>query len=131
MAKLQFALGTTQNNLVYLFEMGVKAPRQTFRPYSTVKMTGGGDEVGQGWALDEWEWGFVDDAIARNALKTYCPNGLSSDVYVKTYNDFLATPAWRIYRAKMLWMPAGEERQNDHRMKFTIRFKLIEDVTPE
>jgi hypothetical protein len=106
----------------------VPDPFETFKPYSEVVTTGSGREVGLGWAESTWDFGYLDDA-QRNQLRTFCTTA-SNQVYVRVYNDSLSTPAWKIYRAIMVWMHEGEERRNDKRLKLTLKFKLIEDVTP-
>lgn len=128
MSLYRYAIGTTENNLVTLRSMGIKPPLQTFKPYTTLDETASGDLVGQGWAQDDWEFGFISDTH-RALLRAYCP-GASAEVYVKTLDTSIATPAWKIYRAKMRWIAIEEDRQNEHRLKFRLNFKLIEDVTP-
>lgn len=130
MERYEYAIGSTLESMQYLFELKIPAPLQTFQPYSRVVVAGNGHEIGQGWARDSWTWGFIEDANQRKALKQLCTS-LSAQVYVRTYDDSIAEPAWKTYRAIMVWMPEGEDRQNDHRIGFTIRFKLLEEITEE
>jgi hypothetical protein len=125
-----YQIGTTQGTLTNLSSLStsVPDPQQTFKPYYESVNTGSGLVVGRGWAQDRWDFGYLKDA-QRNALKAFCPNG-SAIVYIQTYNDNLATPAWKQYRAVMVWTNEGEERRNDKRLKLVVLFKLLEDVTP-
>ena len=127
MARYQYAIGATQEGMQYLFELGIPAPKNSFTPFREVVSAGNGTVIGQGWGEEEWAWGFLSDT-QRGVLKNLCA-GLSAYVYIRTYNDSLATPAWKDYRAIMLWTPGAEERDNDHRLKFGLVFRLIEDVT--
>lgn len=106
----------------------VPYPYQSFKPYSKVIGTGAGGAVGIGWATDEWAWTFLT-ATQRNVLRALCPTA-SAEVYIQTYNDGLASPAWKIYRCKMIWQEDGEDRQASRRLKLRIIFRCIEDVTP-
>lgn len=125
-----YMIGSTQETLADLSALDppVPDPLSTFKPYTNVVKTADGGEVGQGWAEETWDFGYLDDA-QRNVLRAFC-TGASATVYVQTYNDSLATPAWMQYRAIMVWVHEGEDRRNDKRLKLTFRFKLIEDVTP-
>jgi hypothetical protein len=124
--RYQYAIGSTLESMQYLFNLKILPPRSEFTPHSVVKMTGSGKAVGQGWATDAWDWGFISDT-ARTVLKSLC-SGLSATVYVRTYNDSLSTPAWETYRAILLWTPQSEDRQNDNRLKFSIMFRLLEKI---
>jgi len=126
--RYKYALGTTPENMVYLFQMGVKAPLQTFRPYSKIIEDAAGGTVGQGRAGDEWLWNVITDA-QRAQLRAYCP-GASADVYVWTLDDSLATPAWKLFRGKMRWNQISEDRQSNSRLKLSLSFVYYEDVTP-
>lgn len=123
------AIGTTIENLASLKSLGVTPPLQSFKPFSVAIETADGGAVGEGWGVDEWGWNVITNA-ERAILRAFC-TGLSADVIIRTYNDSLTTPAWRVYRAKMLWTPEAEERVlNDSRFKFLVVFKLKEDITP-
>ena len=125
-----YEIGSTQGTLLALgsFTVPIPEPLSTFKPYSRVVINGAGGEVGLGYPVNTWDFGYLDDD-QRNQLRALC-TGASATVYIKTYNDSLATPAWQEWRAIMVWMHEGEERRNDKRLKMTLTFKLLEDVTP-
>jgi hypothetical protein len=131
MPRYEYAIGATLETIKYLFDYSPKImpPLSSFRPYSKAVETGAGGVLGMGWATAEWNWGFLPDD-QRAHLKTLCP-GLSAVVYVRILNDSLATPAWETYRAKMLWTPEPEDRQNANRMKARIVFRLLEHIEDE
>lgn len=122
----QYAIGTTQETMQYLFQLGVPEPRSEYKPFAIAVQTGGLGVLGQGFPTDLWDWNMIREP-ARAVLKGFCP-GLSAQVYVRTYNDSLATPAWEVYRARMLWTPEAEDRQNNARLKLMIRFRLLEQL---
>lgn len=126
MAKYEYAIGTTAAALAYLFDLGIPAPRQTFKPFSKALESGAGSPIGMGWGIDEWYWGFIQDT-PRGVLKGLCA-GLSSQVHIRTYNDSLASPEWEVYRARMIWTPEAEDRENNNRMKFGLIFRLLEKI---
>lgn len=125
--RYQYGLGTTELNVQYLFNLGIPSPRNGFKPYSRAIVTGNLGMLGQGYATDTWDWSVIYDT-SRNILRGYCPN-LSAPVYVRTYNDSLATPAWELYRSIMVWMLEAEDRQNASRLKLSVTFRLLEKIS--
>lgn len=128
MARSQVAIGTTQENMQYLFALvGSRyIPRMEFKRYARVVPNGNLATIGQGFSTTVWDWNVIT-ATARNTMKGYC-TGLSSLVYVRVYNDSIATPAWEVYRARMFWTPEAEDRQNEARLKLVINFRLLEQL---
>lgn len=124
--RYRYAIGATLGTMQYLFALKIKPPRNAFAPYAIARRTGSGQVIGQGWGRETWDWGFLTDT-ERAPLKTLC-SGLSGEVYITTYNDSLATPAWETYRVIMLWTPEAEDRQSDTRMKFALPFRLLEKI---
>lgn len=123
MARYQYALGTTESNLQYLFELKVKPPRQLYKPYSRILSLDDGTEKGTGWAVSEWYWAYLSDA-EWTVLRTYC-GGLSGEVYVRTLDEELN---WHTYRAIMVMPTEPPDVENDARMKVLVMFKLLEQV---
>ena len=122
----QYAIGATYESMQYLFQLRIKSPLAEFKPFSRAITNGSLSVVGQGFPTALWVWGVIG-ATERNTLKALCA-GLSSQVWMRTYNDSIATPAWETYRARMLWTPEAEDRQNASRLKFTITFRLLEKI---
>jgi len=107
----------------YLFDLDVKAPRQTFIPSQEYKELGNGDVIGRGYSEIEWYFEYLSDEETI-VLRSYCPTG-SGLVYVRTPDEDLN---WHTYYARMIWPTSPPDVDNDYRMKVEIKFIILEQI---
>lgn len=102
-------------------ELGLAAPKSTFRPYSQAQKLGDATIRGGGWPLAEWQWGFMRRAN-RDSLRAFC-TGASRQVIIRTrQND--SADAYANYRAVMVW-PEEEKRDAGRRIEFVVKFQAL------
>jgi len=119
----EYAIGADAGSLEYLFDLDIKPPRQSYQPFSKWLDLPDGSRRGAGFPIALWEYAYLSDAEATQ-LRALCPNG-SGEVHVRTLNDSLV---WHTYRAMMTWPEDEPEVEIDHRMRVTIRFRILEQV---
>lgn len=71
----------------------------------------------------EWHWNFITSA-ARAALRAYCPDGISSNVYIRTLSTD-GDGTWKNYLCVMVW-PIREQRSSGRVIDFTLQFRDME-----
>jgi hypothetical protein len=116
----EFKIGTTQGGMVTLASLKIPAPEQNFIPHSTERIRGDGSIIGQGWAEDEWHWGFLTQS-QRTALRTYIP-GRGAHIFIRDLKDDGVT--WQDFEVEAEW-PKQEDRQAGRRVGFTLKFRAM------
>lgn len=117
---MDYKIGTSVGNLVELGTLGLPEPRNTFEENSVVVAAANSRRYGHGWALSNWDWGFVTLA-ARNALRSgYC-TGKSADVVVATKKG---DGTFANFTAVIIW-PDKELNNADRMLGFGVVLLLI------
>lgn len=114
-----YKIGTTQPGLVTLKSLGIPDPLPSYEKYSQYELGGDGLEVGRGWGLAVWKWGFLT-MTQRAALRVYIAN-VSTNLVIrmpddsKTDHDFTAQAFW----------PKRETRSGNKTIDFQLEFHLL------
>jgi hypothetical protein len=119
----EYKIGTTQGGMVTLASLGIPAPQNSFTPSSTERVRGDGAIIGQGWAEDEWHWGFLTQS-QRTALRTYIP-GRGAHIFIRDLKDDGVT--WKDFEVEAEW-PKQEDRQTGRRVSFTLKFRAMVEL---
>lgn len=119
----EYAIGATVDTVDYLFDLDISAPRQSYQPFSSHLELPDGSLRGMGFPVILWDYAYLepDEATQYRAL---CPNG-SGEVHIRSLDDGLV---WRTYRANMMWPTEEPDVTIDHRMKVTLRFRVLEQI---
>lgn len=123
MSRYLYMIGTSQGSMTLLSDLGIPEPHQNFVPFSTMIELGDGSVEGNGWAEDEWYWGFLT-AAQRATLRTYVPS-LGAHIFVRDLIDDGET--WVDFECEAEWM-REEDRQAGVRVGFTLKLRAMVEV---
>lgn len=95
----EYKIGTSQGGLVTLASLGIPAPKNNFVPFATYIDLATGATQGNGWASDEWTWGFIKDAW-RASLRIYIPSA-GAHIFIRDLKDDGTT--WKDFEVEVEW----------------------------
>ncbi len=117
--KYAMSLTSTDADFTYLFQSGVKAPLNLYRPAERVLTLANKGVRLEGLPICTWYYSYLEPTW-RTFFRTYCSGIYAEDVYILTLSD---SNVWVKARTLVYWMP--EERfENDCSMGFTLTFKI-------
>ena len=122
-----FEIGPDISHMTNYFDLGVSYPKTAYHPAAgtvdlddyTQRLTGLPSVV-QAWT--------VLPQVARDALRTYCPNGTAPVVIRTRTNDNSAE--FLYYAATMVWPSLSEEYDAKFRTQFNITFRGMVVTSP-
>lgn len=129
MALYDYEIGLTYGGMANVEGLTVTllAPRHTFQDFSQELPLASGGQKGGGWPLASWTWAYVTQA-QRNQLKTFCPTGLSADVFIKTRD---ASGAFAVFTAVLVWpIQEGSEKRAGTILDFELKFQDLQPYSP-
>ena len=95
-------IGTTLGNMVTLNSLGIDDPKTSYQPARVAVVLHSGAQKGIGYPYIVWSWGYLTHTQRETLKQGYCPNGISSVVYIKTRelaNNFSSVT----FQAHMHW----------------------------
>jgi hypothetical protein len=110
----------------------VADPDWSYSPYSEVVQLGSLASFGRGFPVVEWHWNGLRNS-QREALRAYCASpAISAKVYICTpTNETVTGEKYWIYALAQLHWPGGEEEKEMIATRdFTLRFTILEEITP-
>lgn len=119
----EYKLGTSAGGMVLLSDLGLKAPKHGFVPFSKYIDMGDGGVQGNGWPEDEWYWGFLTSA-QRQTLKEYVPDA-GARIFVRDLLDDGLT--WQDFECEAVWQQR-EDRQTGRRIGFSLMLRAMVEV---
>ena len=122
-------IGATQEAMVTLSSLGVPPPQTSYSPGERSAL-GSGHQRDMGFPVVTWYWRKLEHALRDTLRNSYC-SGPSAEVAIKTsLND--NDDAYLELSCILHWPPGSEPKQHTthDRLDFTLRFLVLEDITP-
>lgn len=96
---IDYRIGASKGSMQTLAALGIDDPQPTPVHYAEMAVLGNGSQRGAGWLQARWffDWLHIDQL---NALKIFCPDGVSAEVAVKTVRSGGGTA---VYEGTMWW----------------------------
>lgn len=123
-----FEIATPPDALVNVRDLpdSLKSPKPEFVEFSQAIPLASGGVKGGGWSTASWKWGWIT-TDQRDQLKTFCPDGLSAPIYIRTWRR---DGTFGYYEGVMVWPEAEGEHQAGRILDFTVLFQSLQPYTP-
>jgi hypothetical protein len=121
-----FSIGAAYATLKNLGDLGVPAPKASWKPFAALADLSDKMVRGLGAPVVTWEWGYLTQA-QRDALRAYC-TGASAAIWIRT-QTMDSAGAYAYYSGVMIW-PEQEDYVATRRLNFTLVFRQLTLYTP-